>query len=113
MIALFWIAIISAAAMAITATHALQRRGFSPLLDSPEGRCYRSNCFFFALEMWWHHGGYVPIRKSTYWWGPHLMWSPDLLTFYDFTPVEPKRKRVTPPLRFLGIVRVWDAPEPS
>jgi len=64
-----------------------------------------SNCYLFALLRWWRCGGYVVLRQSHWGWWPHALWSADLITFEDYTPIAPRRRRF-PPLLFRGTVRV-------
>jgi hypothetical protein len=65
-----------------------------------------SNCLFYAIRLWWTRGGYVIVTKSKFWWGPHVLWSPDLRTFCEFHPTAPKRRRIMPPLWFHGYGRL-------
>jgi hypothetical protein len=68
----------------------------------------RSNCLIFALAHWWRDGGYLIIRRSEYWgkgFGLHFLWSPNLVTFEEFTPVRAKARRICPPILFIGFVR--------
>jgi hypothetical protein len=74
------------------------------------GRIIPVNCLTYALRKLAAEGGYLVIRRSRYGWFPHVIWSRDLVTFEDFRPVRPKRRKV-PPLWFRGRVRRWTAPE--
>lgn len=70
---------------------------------------FRSNCLVYVLRQWWRHGGYVVCYRSHFGWWPHFLWSADLKQFYEFMPTAPKRRRVFPPLWFLGNIRIWKA----
>lgn len=106
-----WVAAVTGLALGISAAHALRGQPFAAFVPPALGVRYRSNCGLFAVAMWWRFGGYVSLRRSDYWWGPHVVWSLDLVTFYDFHPVASKRRRVCPPVIFTGVVRLWQAPE--
>lgn len=71
------------------------------------------NCLTYALGRWWTAGGYVTFRKSRFWWGPHVIYSTDLVTFEAFVPVRLQRfrKRLIPPLWFVGRVHRWTGKE--
>jgi hypothetical protein len=45
------------------------------------------------------------MRKSDMGWWPHFMWTLDLLTFEEFTPLLTKRVRRFPPMLFRGVIR--------
>jgi hypothetical protein len=64
------------------------------------------NCYVFVLRQWWRKGGYVVLSRSKYGWWLHAVWSRDLVTFEDFVPLGPKRRRKMPPIWFAGRVRV-------
>lgn len=66
----------------------------------------RGNCVVFALRRWYQQGGYLIVRRSWYGWWPHLIWSADLVTFEEFLPVDPTRRRF-PPVWFAGMIRRW------
>lgn len=65
-----------------------------------------SNCYLYALGQWFRHGGWVIVRKSKYWFGPHMLWTPNLLDFYEYVPVDKSwyRERWLPPPIFHGEV---------
>jgi hypothetical protein len=67
---------------------------------------YKSNCLIFALKHWWEKGGYLIIRKSHYGWWPHFLWSADLKTFEQFTPLRKAQRHLFPPLIFVGYVEI-------
>jgi len=50
----------------------------------------RFNCLFWALLMWWRHGGYVAMRRSRHYYGVHWMWSADLVSWYHYVPLAPR-----------------------
>lgn len=108
---LAWIGVVALIAIGLSGAHALLERQFNAFVPPLLGEVYRSNCALFAIAMWWQFGGYVSLRRSDYWWGPHVVWSLDLVTFYDFTPVDTKRHRIVPPWRFLGSVQRWKGRE--
>jgi hypothetical protein len=68
----------------------------------------------FAFTYWFACGGYLLVRKSHHWWGPHFAWSGDLKTFRDFSPTPEAHammeQRVKdgkwPPFWFRGYVKV-------
>lgn len=64
----------------------------------------RGNCILWALYMWCRYGGYFALRRSR--WGPfpHALWSRDLVRWYGFAPVDP-RKRLIPPPWFRGRIK--------
>lgn len=48
-----------------------------------------SNCLFFALYMWWRHGGYVIVRKSRnskYY--PHFIYTKNFKRFIHIGAVD-------------------------
>ena len=51
----------------------------------------RSNCFLFALWLFWTRGGYWACRRSRHIVGLHWLWSPDLRTWLHYEPLAPKR----------------------
>jgi hypothetical protein len=66
----------------------------------------KSNCLLFAIAQWWKRGGYLIIRRSHHGWWWHFLWSKDLLTFEQFTPLRGGRhKRLFPPLLFTGYIK--------
>lgn len=66
----------------------------------------RSNCMFYAWSMYWRHGAWVLMVQSLYGWWPHWRVSLDHgLTWQEYVPVGPKRKRWIPPIVFTGEVR--------
>lgn len=66
----------------------------------------RSNCMFYAWFQYWNHGAWVMMVRSLYGWWPHFRFSLDQgLTWHEYVPVGPKRKRWIPPLIFTGEVR--------
>lgn len=72
-----------------------------------------SNCYFYALRLWWSYGGYLIVTRSKFGWWPHALWSPDLRTFCEFHPTKPKRRRVFPPVLFHGHGRLKVVQEQS
>ena len=73
------------------------------------------NCISYAVRQWWQRGGYVIVRRSQWYPGPHMMWSPDLVTFEAFVPVYMRhwaKKRIIPPLWFKGQIKRWTGAEP-
>jgi hypothetical protein len=66
----------------------------------------KSNCLIFALMRLWQSGGYLILRRSSYGWWPHVLWSRDLLEFEEFT-TDDKFSRVCPPLLFTGFIHAW------
>ena len=66
-----------------------------------------SNCYLFAIQQWYRHGGYIVLTKSQYGWWPHAFHSEDLRRFTDFVPLAPKRRRWLPPLVFRGHIKIW------
>lgn len=67
-----------------------------------------SNCLAFVLAQLLRKGGYLVIRRSHYGPFPHFLWSQDLITFQEFVPVDPRR-RIIPPLAFVGMVLTFTA----
>jgi hypothetical protein len=65
-----------------------------------------SNCLFFVIGRWVTRGGYVVVKQSEYWPGPHFIWSPDLTTFEHFIP-DTRRRRWFPPIVFKGRVQEY------
>ncbi len=63
-----------------------------------------NNCLFYALSMWWRHGGFVVGSTSPNGWWKHFMWTPDFETFYAFTPDYPRRYWL-PPVWFRGSIK--------
>lgn len=74
-----------------------------------------SNCLLYALGRWWREGGYLIVRRSRFWHHPlgfHLLWSPDLLRFYDYAPTPAiERPWWWKPLWFRGTERCRAAHE--
>lgn len=68
----------------------------------------RSNCLFFALYMLWTRGGYLAMRKSPYYWGPHFLWSPDLRRWLHYAPDDTRNPLIRKFL-FEGRIRRGDA----
>lgn len=62
------------------------------------------NCWVWALWQWFKYGGSIIVRKSKYGPFPHFMWSPDMMTIYDYNPIQP-RNRIMPPTVFKGEVK--------
>jgi len=56
--------------------------------------------------MFFKNGGYIIMRKSKFGWFPHFLWteSIDGLELIEFVPVNPKHKKMPPPI-FKGYVR--------
>lgn len=50
----------------------------------------RSNCFVFAVWMYWTRGGYLVVRPSRHIVGWHWLWSPDLIRFLHYSPLAPQ-----------------------
>lgn len=67
-----------------------------------------SNCLVFALAQLICNGGYLVMRRSRFGPFPHFIWTPDLVTFHEFVPVDP-RHRWIPPLAFVGMVLTFTA----
>jgi hypothetical protein len=65
-----------------------------------------SNCLIFALRRVWRSGGYLILRRSSYGWWPHVIWSPDLVRFEEFTTAD-KFSRWCPPILFPGFIQSW------
>lgn len=61
-----------------------------------------SNCIVYAVKRFVKEGGYLIIHKSRFGWWPHMMWSEDLRTFWEFEPEQAKKKHRFPPLIFRG-----------
>jgi hypothetical protein len=61
----------------------------------------RSNCLAYACKRFWREGGYIVVMWSPRWWGVHVRWTQDFVTFHEFVPVNPVR-RIFPPLLFEG-----------
>jgi len=63
-----------------------------PIVYLAEGTKQRENCVFWALRQLRRHGGYVALRRSLHFrWIPHLLWSPDLVTWTSYSPIRPKQ----------------------
>lgn len=69
----------------------------------------RSNCLVYAVSQYLRHGGYVIMMHSRFGWWPHFVWSPDMLTFWEFAPPR-KRPRRFPSLWFQGSVKEFSNP---
>ena len=66
----------------------------------------RSNCLLWALLTWRRRGGYLWIRRSTHWWGPHFGWTAGPgRPMLSYSPREPKDGPSCPPPLFRGRVR--------
>ena len=64
----------------------------------------RSNCLIWALGQWRREGGYLLIRRSEWYPGPHFLWAnADLSDRRAFVPLV-HRRRWFPPLWFAGRV---------
>jgi hypothetical protein len=61
-----------------------------------------SNCLIYALRKWWREGGYILIRWSTYYPGPHFLHMSRAGEITSFVPVDDKRRRLIPPPLFRG-----------
>jgi hypothetical protein len=70
-----------------------------------------SNCLIYVVQRWLKARGYVILRLSHWGWWPHFLWSKDLVTFEEFTPAKPHRRRLLPPVLFRGRVRTSRAHE--
>lgn len=72
-----------------------------------------ANCFTFAIGRYVTRGGYIIVHRSKYGWWPHLIWSPDLVTFEQFHPVRHRRwyawalRHHIPLLLFNGRAHPW------
>lgn len=67
-----------------------------------------SNCLIFALMRFWRRGGYVVMMWSKYGWWPHWVWTEDLATFHEFSPISEKyRGMLCPPVIFRGRIKRW------
>lgn len=65
----------------------------------------KTNCLLWALREWKRKGGYLWIRKSDHWWGPHFGWTKGPgEPMWSFSPDKPT-KRLFPPLFFEGSVK--------
>lgn len=62
-----------------------------------------SNCLIWAWVHYRTYGGYIAMRKSYFYPGPHFIWSLDLKVWYGYRPVNPSKKLFPPPL-FEGAV---------
>lgn len=52
-------------------------------------RTFWSNCLVWALTQWWRHGGYLVLRRSRVWPGPHILWMPrECAPLQHFIPLE-------------------------
>lgn len=67
-----------------------------------------SNCLFYALNKWYHEGGYLLVRKSFFGWWPHFLHMSLDGEITHFSPIGPKRKRILPPLLFKGRILTGD-----
>lgn len=68
-----------------------------------------SNCLFYVLWKYWTCGGYIIIRKSKFYPGPHFLWCQSLgdLPVEHYVPKFP-RKRIFPPIFFDGEIKNKD-----
>jgi hypothetical protein len=52
---------------------------------------HKSNCLFWAVSMFRQHGGYLAARWSLhYGYIPHIFYSPDMETWWSYSPIAPK-----------------------
>lgn len=61
----------------------------------------------WAVAAWVRWGGYLWIRRSHHWWGPHFGWTRGPgRPFWSYSPRTPRRwARILPPPLFRGRVR--------
>jgi hypothetical protein len=73
----------------------------------------KSNCFFFAFWKFLTQGGYWAVRKSRHIWGWHWLWSPDLITWYHYSPLKPKKLpcALWDKFWYKGEIKVGDKPD--
>lgn len=66
----------------------------------------RTNCLLWALAVWRKKGGYLWVRRSHHWWGPHFGWMrrPGA-PMWSYSPDRPKDDPSCPPPLFRGRVR--------
>jgi hypothetical protein len=70
----------------------------------------RSNCLIWAIRQWRRAGGYVLMRRSEWYPGPHFLWaSADLTDRRAFVPLAPPVWRWWPRLWFRG--QIVEGPE--
>lgn len=71
----------------------------------------KTNCLFWALREWGRKGGYLLIRPSVYYPGPHFLHGtkgPEgQVRVRHFVPSAP-RKRILPPVLFDGYIKEDD-----
>ncbi len=70
-----------------------------------------NNCWFYAMDMWVKHGGYVMAEDSKYGWWAHYYHSYDGITATCFT-TDTKYIRLISPLIFRGYIKTWTLPIP-
>lgn len=73
----------------------------------------RSNCFFFAVWLFWTRGGYWAVRRvrPPLPFGWHWSWSPDRRRWLHFEPVARKEKLLPAAVHkiwFVGRIRRYD-----
>lgn len=76
-----------------------------PRRKAPSRFFFRSNCYLFAVWQLFRKGGFLIVCKSEWGWWPHVMWSPDMCTVYQFEPTEKKRRRLFPPTFYRGYIK--------
>lgn len=53
------------------------------------------NCFLWALDKFSKYGGYICIRRSKVWHGPHVLWMPPARdAVYHFVPKKDANKKI-------------------
>jgi len=72
----------------------------------------KSNCLLWSIKTWLKEGGYILIRKSNFYFGPHFLHGkidPETKEFKikHFVPKNPKSK-ITPPFLFDGEIKDHD-----
>ena len=77
----------------------------------PPDSAGRGNCVAYAWRRWRESGGYIVFRRSRFYPGPHVIYSTDLVNFEAFVPMRRPRKRLIPPLWFVGRVHRWTGSE--
>ncbi len=68
---------------------------------------FYSNCWLWAFSTCFRKGGFLIFSKSEWGWWPHVMWSPDMMSCYQFAPGAHVRLRgrLFPPFIFRGYVK--------
>jgi len=78
-------------------------------------RSRKSNCFFFALWLFWTRGGYWACRRTRppLTWGLHWSWSPDRKRWLHYEPIVRRENFLSATwhkLWFHGRIRRYDEP---